>query len=91
VVESSDCRGQRASDGSASSSSTSLNDYHDSGAGSWLLNGVTNPDESVGLWVAGRDPLEFQAFYRKHKFHPDGKQRSDNGIDDLHPIRGPDR
>lgn len=52
---------------------------HGSGAGMALLNAVVPADARVSLWVADPNPRA-QAFYRKHRFVPDGSRRVDDGI-----------
>lgn len=60
--------------------------HHGSGVGAALLDAVINPGEASALWVA--DPNErAQAFYRKHGFVPDGKDRVDNGVRSIRMVR----
>jgi GNAT superfamily N-acetyltransferase len=62
--------------------------HHGSGAGTQLLNAVTEPPESVGLWVVTPNPRA-QQFYGKHSFRPDGRRRSDAGVTEIHLVRPP--
>lgn len=60
--------------------------HHGRGAGSALLNAVLDPDESAALWVADPDPRA-QAFYRKHRFAPDGRSKTEDGVREVRWVR----
>jgi ribosomal protein S18 acetylase RimI-like enzyme len=62
--------------------------HHGTGAGPSLLEAVTDPDESVGLWVADPNPRA-QAFYRKHGFVADGAVQVADGVRELRMVRDP--
>lgn len=60
--------------------------HHGTGAGQALLEAVLDPAEPVALWVADPNPRA-QAFYRKHRFVPDGIARFEDGIREIRMIR----
>ncbi|WP_432545068.1 GNAT family N-acetyltransferase [Kineococcus sp. SYSU DK002] len=53
--------------------------HHGSGAGPALLHAVLDPDEPAAVWVADPNPRA-HAFYRKHRFAPDGHSRTAEGV-----------
>ncbi|WP_439692513.1 N-acetyltransferase family protein [Curtobacterium sp. SP.BCo] len=65
-----------------------LDGHHGTGAGSALLDAVIDPTERAALWVADPNPRA-QAFYRKRGFVPDGVERVDDGVRELHMVRAP--
>ena len=60
---------------------------HGTGAGPALLEAVTDPEESVALWVADPNPRA-QAFYRKHGFVADGSTQFEGGVREIRMVRG---
>ncbi|MFD0481716.1 GNAT family N-acetyltransferase [Kineococcus sp. GCM10028916] len=60
--------------------------HHGCGAGPALLHAVLDPDESAALWVADPNPRA-QAFYRKHRFLPDGRSKSEDGVREARWVR----
>ena len=60
--------------------------HHGCGAGPALLDVVLDPDESAALWVADPDPRA-QAFYRKHRFAPDGRSKTEDGVREVRWVR----
>jgi GNAT superfamily N-acetyltransferase len=60
---------------------------HGSGAGQALLDAVIDPVESAALWVADPNPRA-QAFYRKRGFIADGMTQVEDGIREIHMVRG---
>jgi len=60
---------------------------HGRGAGQALLDAVVDPEESVALWVADPNPRA-QAFYRKHRFVPDGAVQVEGGVREIRLVRG---
>jgi GNAT superfamily N-acetyltransferase len=60
--------------------------HHGCGAGPALLNAVLEPDESAALWVADPNPRA-QAFYRKHRFAPDGRSKTEDGVREVRWVR----
>lgn len=60
--------------------------HHGCGAGLALLNAVLDPDESAALWVADPNPRA-QAFYRKHRFAPDGCSKTEGGVRETRWVR----
>lgn len=61
---------------------------HGRGVGSALLDAVIEPTAPAGLWVVDPSPRA-QAFYRKHGFEPDGRQRVDDGVRVIRMTRQP--
>jgi L-amino acid N-acyltransferase YncA len=59
---------------------------HGTGAGLALLEAVIDPEESAALWVADPNPRA-QAFYRKHRFLPDGTVRVEDGVREIRMVR----
>jgi GNAT superfamily N-acetyltransferase len=59
---------------------------HGTGAGRALLEAVTDPAETVALWVADPNPRA-QAFYRKHAFVPDGAAQVEDGVREIRMVR----
>ena len=59
---------------------------HGTGAGPALLEAVTDPEESVALWVANPNPRA-QAFYRKHGFVADGTAQVEDGVREIRMVR----
>ncbi len=60
--------------------------HHGCGAGPALLNAVLDPGESAVLWVADPNPRA-QAFYRKHRFAPDGPSKTEDGVREVRWVR----
>ena len=60
--------------------------HHGCGVGPALLNAVLDPDESAALWVADPNPRA-QAFYRKHRFAPDGRSKTEDGVREVRWVR----
>jgi GNAT superfamily N-acetyltransferase len=60
--------------------------HHGCGEGPALLHAVLDPDESAALWVADPNPRA-QAFYRKHRFVPDGRSKSEDGVREVRWVR----
>lgn len=60
--------------------------WHGSGAGTGLLDAVLARDEPATLWVASPNPRA-QAFYRKHGFQPDGAEKVEDGLKEIHMTR----
>ncbi|MEW1960460.1 GNAT family N-acetyltransferase [Kineococcus sp. NPDC059986] len=60
--------------------------HHGCGVGAALLNAVLDPDESAALWVVDPNPRA-QAFYRKHRFAPDGRSRTEDGVREIRWVR----
>jgi GNAT superfamily N-acetyltransferase len=56
------------------------------GAGHALLEAVIDPADSAALWVADPNPRA-QAFYRKHRFVPDGTARVEDGVREIRMVR----
>ncbi|WP_337993494.1 GNAT family N-acetyltransferase [Arthrobacter agilis] len=63
-----------------------LQQWHGSGAGADLLEAVLPPDEAATLWVADPNPRA-QAFYRKHRFEPDGIEKVEDDLKEIHLTR----
>lgn len=63
-----------------------LRQWHGSGAGTDLLEAVLAPGEAATLWVADPNPRA-QAFYRKHRFEPDGIEKVEDDLKELHMVR----
>jgi GNAT superfamily N-acetyltransferase len=59
---------------------------HGTGAGRALLEAVIDPEQSAALWVADPNPRA-QAFYRKHRFIPDGTARVEDGVREIRMVR----
>ncbi|MBT2504180.1 GNAT family N-acetyltransferase [Curtobacterium sp. ISL-83] len=59
---------------------------HGRGGGSALLDAVLDPDQPAALWVANPNPRA-QAFYRKHGFTPDGRTKTEDGIEEIRMTR----
>lgn len=59
---------------------------HGLGAGAALLDTVTEPATTVGLWVADPNPRA-QTFYRKHGFLPDGTDKVEDGVREIRMVR----
>jgi ribosomal protein S18 acetylase RimI-like enzyme len=60
---------------------------HGTGAGPALLEAVVDPEESAALWVADPNPRA-QAFYRKYGFVADGTAQVEDGVREIHMVRG---
>jgi ribosomal protein S18 acetylase RimI-like enzyme len=60
--------------------------HHGSGAGTNLLEAVIGRTEAATLWVADPNPRA-QAFYRKHGFEPDGTDKVEEDLRELHMVR----
>jgi len=56
--------------------------YQGSGAGAKLLDTVLDPDGEAVLWVADPNPRA-QAFYRRHRFTPDGATKIEDGVREI--------
>ncbi|HWT32143.1 MAG TPA: GNAT family N-acetyltransferase [Microbacterium sp.] len=56
--------------------------HQGSGAGSQLLDAVLDPDDRAVLWVADPNPRA-QAFYRRHRFTPDGVEKVEDGVREI--------
>lgn len=63
-----------------------LRKWHGSGAGTELLEAVLAPGEAATLWVADPNPRA-QAFYRKHRFEPDGIEKVEDDLKEVHMVR----
>lgn len=63
-----------------------LRQWHGSGVGTDLLEAVLAPDEAATLWVADPSPRA-QAFYRKHRFEPDGIEKVEDDLKEIHMVR----
>lgn len=61
--------------------------HHGSGAGPALLNAVLHPHEAAAVWVADPNPRA-QAFYRKHRFTPDGHSKTETDVRAIRFLRG---
>ena len=59
---------------------------HGLGAGAALLDAVVGPTTTAGLWVADPNPRA-QAFYRKHRFLPDGTDKAADGVREIRMVR----
>ena len=59
---------------------------HGLGAGAALLHAVVEPMTTAGLWVADPNPRA-QAFYRKHRFLPDGTDKIEDGVREIRMVR----
>jgi ribosomal protein S18 acetylase RimI-like enzyme len=60
---------------------------HGTGAGLALLDAVVDSSELTALWVADPNPRA-QAFYRKHGFAADGTAKVEDGVREIHMVRG---
>ncbi len=63
-----------------------LRQWHGSGTGPTLLEAVLAPSEAATLWVADPNPRA-QAFYRKHRFEPDGIEKVEDDLKEIHMVR----
>lgn len=63
-----------------------LAQWHGTGVGTDLLEAVLARDEAATLWVAEPNPRA-QVFYRKHGFEPDGTEKVEDDLKEIHMAR----